>query len=148
MVKNVTSTRRIRGCCEGYTGDDCNKKINVPEPVICGNLTCEEDPNAYCAVVRKCGKEIPMFLDENGLPSQKCNQTVDLESLSCSGVCTEDPCLNAQCIGYPTATCFPIGCECKPVWLIRDPDTDVSREVNCGDSANARPKRDAALCNS
>lgn len=147
VAKNVTIMRVIRECCDGYIGEECNERINVPESVICGNLTCEEDPNAYCAVVRKCGREIPIFLDEKGLPSKKCNQTVDLESFSCSGVCTEDPCSNAQCIGHPTATCFPIGCECKAVWLVRDPDTGESIEVNCGDSAKVRPKRDAA-CNS
>ncbi len=143
---NVTKIRHIRDCCEGYTGEECNERINVPEPVICGNLTCEEDPSAYCAVVRKCGREIPMFLDEKDLPSMKCNQTVDLESLSCSGLCTEDPCSNERCIGYPTAMCFPIGCECKAVWLVRDSETGESIEVNCGGPAanDVRRKRDAA----
>lgn len=144
VAKNVTKTRLIRHCCDGYTGEYCNQRINGP---ICGNLTCEEDPNAYCAVVRKCGREIPMFLDDMGLPSTKCNQTVDLESLSCSGVCTEDPCSNAQCAGYPNATCFPIGCECKAVWLVRNPESDESIEVNCEGSGKVRPKRDAT-CNS
>lgn len=147
IAKNKTVTRPIRHCCDGYTGHECNERIDVPDAVICGNLTCEEDPNAYCAVVRKCGREIPMFLNETGLPSKKCNQTVDIDSLSCSGVCAEDPCSNARCSGHPTATCFPIGCECKAVWLERDENSGESQEVNCEGSSKVRPKRDAA-CNS
>ena len=136
----------MRSCCEGYTGVECDQKLDIIEPDTCGNLTCEGDPNAYCAVVKKCGKEIPLFLDENGLPSKKCNQSIDLSSLSCSGVCKQDPCLNAQCIGYPSATCFPIGCECKAVWLIYDEATDENVEVNCAseNGKTVRQKRDTS----
>ena len=106
--------------------------MDITEPITCGNMTCEADPNAYCATVKKCGKEIPIFLDENGVPSKKCNQTYDLESISCNGVCKEDPCLNAECVGYPSATCFPMGCECKAVWLIHDLESGENHEVFCG----------------
>ena len=84
-----------------------------------------------------------MFLDEEGLLSKKCNQTVDVDSPSCTGVCAEDPCSNTQCSGHPTAICFPIGCECRAVWLEKDEESGESQEVNCEDP-KVRSKRDAA----
>ena len=148
VARNITITRPVRECCEGYTGIECDQKLDIVEPIICGNLTCDADPDAYCAVLKKCGKEIPLFLDVNGVPSEKCNQTIDLNSLSCNGVCKEDPCSNAQCTDYPSATCFPIGCECKAVWLMQDPETDENIEVNCGahvpGAKIARQKRDTS----
>ena len=147
-AKNKTDTIPVRHCCDGYSGMECDRKLDVGENVVCGNLTCEADPNAYCAVVKKCGKEIPVFLDENGVPSEKCNQTVDVESLSCTGVCKEDPCLNAECSAYPSATCFPVGCECKAVWLIHDSELSENIEVNCAsDSSNSIRKKRESFCN-
>ena len=82
-----------------------------------------------------------MFLDEEGLLSSKCNQTVDID---CSGVCAEDPCSRiTQCIGHPAAICFPIGCECRAVWLETDEESGESQEVNC-EGPKVRSKRDAA----
>ena len=87
-----------------------------------------------------------MFLDEEGLLSKKCNQTVDVDSVSCSGVCAEDPCSqNAQCIGHPAAICFPIGCECRAVWLEKDEESGESQEVICpSEGPKVRSRRDAA----
>lgn len=149
VAKNESLTRIVRECCKGYTGDECDHKMDVTEPITCGNMTCDADPNVYCARVKKCGKEISIFLDENGVPSKKCNHTYDLESISCNGVCREDPCLNAECPGYPSATCFPMGCECKAVWLIHNPYTRENLEVVCGSegSRNTRQKRQSS-CNS
>lgn len=146
VARNQTLRRTVRECCEGYIGQECDEKLDITEPMICGNLTCDADPTAYCAIVKKCGRDVPVFLGEDGIPSKKCNQSVDLGSLSCTGLCKEDPCLNAHCSGYPSATCFPIGCECKAVWLIHDPDTNENMEVNCGieDSESVRRKRDTS----
>ena len=107
---------------------------------MCGGLTCDADPTAECAIVKtKCGKEVPVFFDENGQISTKCNLTEEVSAtLSCTGFCQEDPCKGVKCEAYPDgeAVCFTSGCDCKPVWFLMD-----GIEVDCSSGDQVPPEQ-------
>ena len=133
--RNVTEELVTRKCCPGWEGTECDKRIN---PVVidpenpCANLTCDDNPNAQCAVVKKCGRNLPIFFDETGgLAVCKNGQPVDTDLLKCSGVCRENPCEGQRCPAEPQAYCFSIntGCECRAVWLLPFNGAEVDCET-------------------
>ncbi len=63
VLRNYTVV--VRECCEGFTGVECNERIKTP-PLNCSNLVCEGNPEAFCAVVTKCGRSIPFFMMPDG----------------------------------------------------------------------------------
>lgn len=122
---NITSRR----CCDGYTGEECNI---ISDPYLaaspCSRTTCPNFPNANCAVISRCGEDIPVFVDEEGeILDCGGNSTVpNITSLSCGGLCDRDPCEGLTCSSHPSAICLTSGCSCTPIWLL---ETGVS--VNC-----------------
>lgn len=108
-VVEVTTTSYV--CCEGWSGDDCDVP---PGTNPCGKLTCEEDPRARCALIKRCGIEIPLFVNDMGRVIKNCLPEEHL----CTGICKTDPCNGLSCEHYPEAMCFTSGCSCEPVWLL------------------------------
>lgn len=131
--RNRTVVLKTRRCCDGWEGVECDQRIATPviDPENpCANLTCDDNPTAQCAVVKKCGRNLPVFFDEmGGFAECKNGQPVDIDSLTCSGVCKENPCEGKRCPAQPEALCFSIntGCECKALWLL----PTSGAEVNC-----------------
>ena len=120
MVEEETIT--ARDCCRGYAGDNCDIKLDLEEDGPCGNLTCNGYPKARCAIVRHCGADIPLFLDDSKRVIMEC-----LSQDICLGTCLHDPCATATCDKYPQAICFSDGCKCTATWYL--PET--KERVNC-----------------
>jgi len=132
--RNITTEIVTRECCEGWKGTECDEKINPPiiDPENpCANLTCDDNPNAECVVVKKCGRNLPMFYDDRGVAECKNGQPVDIDLLKCTGVCRENPCEGKRCPAEPQALCFTIntGCECRAVWLLPFKRAEVDCET-------------------
>lgn len=124
----VNETITTRNCCQGYSGVECNI---LSDPYLasspCRDKTCPNDPDAVCAVVSRCGVEVPVFLDEDGqIVDCDDEDETNITTLSCTGYCSVDPCAGLTCEKYPSAICLTIGCACEPIWLLED---GVS--VNC-----------------
>ena len=142
---NRTHYVETRRCCDGYKGIDCNERI---APVIdpenpCANLTCDDNPTAQCVVVKKCGRNLPVFLDElRHIAECKNGQPIDTDLLTCSGVCTENPCEGKRCPAQPEALCLSIntGCECKALWVLPTSGAEVKCETG---EENSESKRQA-----
>ena len=149
-------TQTVRLCCDGWRGTECDERIGDPESASgagsgselfdpnspCSNLHCEGNPDAFCAAVTKCGRTLPLFFDSTGRLA-RCNnrdfidgQPVDLISLTCTGVCKDNPCQNLTCAQHPEALCFTSGCDCEPIWLL---STGV--QVNCTSGGVIPPER-------
>lgn len=126
-VCNKTLVFRTKICCQGFklTGSHC-MRIDTEDP--CKALSCPSEPNAKCAVFKKCGHEIALFLHE-GSVVEKCHDPGYLDVLSCSGVCVGDPCRTEECPAFNASEviCFTSGCDCQVTW-IRAQDR---AEVNC-----------------
>jgi hypothetical protein len=122
----VTKQKTTRRCCEGYALDEHDKCV-IDEYVVCGNVSCKA-PNADCITYEKCGKEIALFVADGSIVSE-CYEDDNMDLISCSGVCVEDPCLAAGCPAFDISevSCFTTGCDCHATW-IRLSD---KAEVNC-----------------
>ena len=153
VKRNVTRT--IRTCCDGYTGDDCVELVPTPKPVSrdesdpCNGLECEGNENAFCAVVSKCGRNFPLFLTENGQLAVCANQPTDLNSIVCTGTCTEKPCAGKSCPLFPDAQCLTSGCDCKAMWILPSGvqvDCLSGEHVSPETARNRRQTRDPTNC--
>uniref|UniRef100_A0A1X7UK13 Uncharacterized protein n=1 Tax=Amphimedon queenslandica TaxID=400682 RepID=A0A1X7UK13_AMPQE len=128
---NIEPVRqRTFKCCEGYGGVECDR---ITDPYLaaspCSPASCPNFPDATCAVVSRCGKDEAIFLSDTGdiLDCGTPNVTTfNITSLSCTGVCPNDPCAGITCTEHPNAMCLTVGCSCEPVWIL---DSGVS--VNC-----------------
>ncbi len=116
VLRNYTEL--VRECCKGFTGVECNERIKTP-PLNCSNLVCEGNPEAFCAEVSKCGRSIPFFMMPDG-ELAKCDngQPSDLSTISCTSICSENPCAGLSCPSFPEAMCMTSSCDCKPLWLL------------------------------
>lgn len=125
IAENVTKVITTRKCCKGYVLED--RKCVLDEYVVCGNVSCKAH-NAECITFEKCGKEIALFMNEGKIVSE-CYEGHNIDHISCSGVCVQDPCLAAACPALDNAevSCFISGCDCQATW-IRLSDR---AEVNC-----------------
>lgn len=125
---NVTKVVHTNKCCEDYElkGSMCVRKIDITNP--CGNVTCPAVPEAKCIVFKKCDKEVALFMKEGSIGTE-CHDSGDLEPLSCTGVCIQDPCLEAECPAYEKSEvlCSVSGCDCQVTWIHLKDRT----EVNC-----------------
>lgn len=107
-------------CCKGYKLEG---PLCVPEDkgVVnpCGNVTCKAVPRAQCVVFKKCGKEIALFMDQGSIVTECHNGGNTSNPLSCSGVCVQDPCLDAKCLAFNRSEvlCFVSGCDCQATWI-------------------------------
>ena len=135
-------TRMVWQCCDGYTGLDCNETIatntSAEEANPCSGLNCTNHPDAVCAVVTRCGVDIPVFLNDIGEVVDCGNHRPleDLEIGTCGNLCTSDPCAGQTCPEFPSALCLTSACGCKPLWLL---ETGV--RVNCTSGEELLPER-------
>ena len=85
-------------------------------------------PGAECVTFEKCGKEISLFMKEGSIV-KLCYKGQDVDLLSCSGVCVQDPCLGAKCPGWDESevSCFVSGCDCQATWI----NLENRAEVEC-----------------
>ncbi len=125
MTKNVST----RSCCDGYVEDEDQAKCIRDQKyvAVCGNVSCNA-PHAECVIFEKCGKEIALFMHDGSIVPE-CYEDHNIDHLSCSGVCVQDPCLLAECPALDRAevSCFISGCDCKATWIhLKD-----RAEVNC-----------------
>lgn len=115
---NVTEVIVVPGCCEGFSlvGPNC---VRNDEGVSnsCGSNVCEAVPDAQCVVFNKCGRELALFMKDGSIANH-CHDD-NMESLSCSGVCVQDPCLHAECPGFEASEvlCSVSGCDCQVTWI-------------------------------
>lgn len=108
IEENVTAEE----CCDGWQGDNCDIQRPIDSP--CGNITCQYHPGAQCALIKRCGVDIPLFVDDMGRVIRECLSEEHL----CMGICKTDPCKGLTCERHPDAMCFTSGCSCEPVWLL------------------------------
>ena len=140
--KEVNVTREERRCCDGWTGEDCNKPLPAPTPRPynpdnpCEGLNCTGNPNAVCLTIKKCGRDLPVFYDERGVVA-KCDngQPIDMREVTCLQICKRNPCENLTCDSRPDAVCFPSSCDCQPMWMV-----DGGKEVDCNSGHVLAPK--------
>lgn len=126
-------------CCEGWGGTECDERKPVDSP--CGNLTCQSYPHARCALIKRCGIDIPLFVDDMGRVLKDCLPDEHL----CMGICKTDPCKDQLCERYPEAMCFTSACSCDPVWLL---PTNI-RVSNCSlEDREVREAGDEPRCQS
>lgn len=141
-TENVT----VEECCEGYYGDDCDKKVpqtaeagsgeddkpawDPADP--CKNLECHGVEQAQCLTISKCGERWPVFLLPDGTLAQCTNgQPVNVTRFTCSDRCTTDPCAGRSCSAFPDAFCVHTACDCnEPMWLL---DTGVQVDCETGE---------------
>lgn len=104
-----------RRCCEGYELQ--SGKCLPDEYVECGNVSCKAH-SAECITFETCGKEISLFMNEGSIVSE-CYEGQNIDLLSCSGVCVQDPCLAASCpsLDGSEVSCFVSGCDCQARWI-------------------------------
>ena len=132
-------TQYVTVCCDGWSGTECSVTTPTPSPTPsvasftfdpispCANLSCAGVDNAICAVVAKCGRQFPVFLDPKGQLAECTNSQMSVEEITCTVPCQVDPCAgNVSCPLYPEAMCFISECDCTALWLL---PTGV--EVNC-----------------
>lgn len=150
-------TQYVTSCCEGWTGTECDvAPPTIPPPPStaaaildpsnpCANLTCAGVENALCAVVTKCGRHIPVFIDPSGQLVDCPDSPTSVQDVLCNATCRDDPCArNVSCPRYPEAMCFTSECECKAMWLLpsgvevkncsadtRDTRRDANDETRC-----------------
>lgn len=141
-------TQYVTKCCPGWNGTECNiappttrppsptaTTTRPPRPTAtttataldpsnpCANLTCAGVDDAMCAVVTKCGRQIPLFVDSAGQLVDCPNSPTNINEITC---CQNDPCAgNVSCSQHPEAVCFTTEC-CRPLWLLPS-----GVEVNC-----------------
>ena len=142
-IKGSTSvqevTRYVRKCCVGWSGQECDVSPPTPAPrpssvpIIydptspCANVSCAGVEDAICAVVSKCGKQRPVFLDSFGELAKCTNGQLNVQEITCTLACQNDPCAgNVSCPLYPEAMCFASECDCTPLWLL-----PIGVEVKC-----------------
>lgn len=139
-LRNYTEV--VRKCCKGFSGDDCNQRVAEKPPTNCSNLVCEGNSEAICAVVFKCGQPIPLFVMpdwelakcDNGQPS-------DMSRISCTPICSENPCAGQTCPSFPEAMCTINSCDCKPLWLLPEGvhvDCEVGKHLTPAESKRKR----------
>ena len=163
ITVTVTETNKTaRKCCDGYSGIECNILVDPyrsSDP--CNNKTCPNDPEAQCAVIKQCGVDVAIFLndfgqivdcgeevdnrDDHDESTTTNNADTDISTLSCQGFCETDPCKDQSCPSFPDAFCFQSGCSCEPLWIL---DTGV--QVNCTSGTHMDPiltrrRRQAAI---
>lgn len=132
-------TQYVTTCCVGWNGTECDvAPPTTPPPRTtahvaldpsspCANLTCAGVGDAVCAVVTKCGRQIPLFIDSTGQLVDCPNSPTNIDEILCTGSCRDDPCArNVSCPKYPEAMCFTSECDCKALWLLPS-----GVEVNC-----------------
>ena len=119
-----------RICCDGYIKrGNLGCVLNTTGKTSpCGNFTCAAVPDAHCAIFKKCGKEIGLFMHKGSIATQ-CHESGAADLLSCSGGCVSNPCANATCSAFQPSEvfCFPSGCNCQPTWIRLQDKT----EINC-----------------
>ena len=137
-VVNITT----RECCSGYTGVECNQIVDpYQQNNPCRGLTCTNHPDAICAVITRCGRDIPLFIDQSGRKVD-CNDdsgsgsVPDIDSLSCGGVCTSNPCQGQTCQANPSAMCLIRSCDCSPMWFV-----ETGEQIDCSTGEPIPPRR-------
>lgn len=139
IVEQVVNVTR-RECCPGYTGTECNQVVDpYQESNPCRGLICSNHPDAICAVVSKCGRDIPLFLDQSGGKVDCGNEdgsVPDINSLSCNGICTSNPCQDQICQANPLAVCLVRACDCTPMWFL-----ETGEKIDCSTGENIPRKR-------
>lgn len=123
---NITITKTVNTCCDGYAGTTC-------EIDLCKSLTCSEDPNSTCTIVKRCGVRFPIFvtIDKQARLSDKCVQP----EISRAHLCADDTCSIADsvCPDYSNeaelTVCLGNGCGCSagPTWYLQQ----NGREIDC-----------------
>ncbi len=105
---NRTKEVKTRDCCDGYVKSDIGECEKTP----CAGLKCGEDPDSKCVVIERCGKQLPVFFNKDGLVSEKCKQ-LELTELN---LCPNDIChADSTCPGYRNieAVCVGAGLSCS-----------------------------------
>ena len=75
---------------------------------------------------------------------EECHDDDNRDSLSCSGVCVPDPCLEAHCPAYNKSEvlCSVSGCDCQMTWIRLKDGTEVDCQsgevINMQDSKRKR----------
>ncbi len=115
-LRNYTET--VRSCCKNFTGFECNQRVQK-QAQNCSNLVCEGNADAFCAIITKCGRTLPLFIMPDG-DQAKCDngQPSDITTISCTTICSVNPCAGLTCPIFPDAMCLYSSCDCKPLWLL------------------------------
>lgn len=137
---NGTKAVWVSDCCDGFTGDNCDVKVETTEQGSgdaenktdfedpCKNLQCVGVKGATCLTVSKCGERWPVFLADDGTLASCANgQPENPLGLTCTGGCVNDPCAGQTCREFPDAFCVHTACDCsQQMWL-----TETGVQVDC-----------------
>lgn len=136
QMVNLTSSFQTVEVVEATPATIERAALSTVDP--CEAATCPDHPEAMCMVTSRCGKDIPVFVDEE-FRTVNCNSNEPCDLLPPS-FCPDDPCLGLQCDAYPEAICVVTECDCKPSFMLPDGSTP-----SCGNEHTFTPIPSASI---